>query len=382
MDLDDLPTPALVLDRGVLTANIARMNERMRRLGVPLRPHLKTAKSADVARLAVAGHPGGVTVSTLHEADYFLERGFADITYAVGITPARLDRAASLRRRGADLKIITDDIGVAGAIAAHGASFAVLIEIDTGGARGGVAPGGDELLEIARRLDGAPAVTLGGVLTHAGHSYDCRDEAAMAAVAEEERAGAVMAAERLRAMGLACPVVSVGSTPTATFARDLTGVTEARPGVYMFCDLFQAGIGVCAPGDIALGVLASVIGQRRSENLLLIDAGALALSKDRSTARLAEDCGFGLVRDAVTGLPHDGLPDDGLPDDALKVASVHQEHGIIGCRSPIPFDSFPVGARVRVLPNHACMTGAAHDAYHVIDGGTEIIARWPRCNGW
>ncbi len=377
MDLNDLPTPALVLDRGVLSANIARMNERMRRLGVPLRPHLKTAKSADVARLAVAGHPGGVTVSTLHEADYFLERGFADVTYAVGITPARLDGAAALRRRGADLKIITDDVGVAGAIAAHGASFAVLIEIDTGGARGGVAPGGPELLEIARRLDGAPAVTLGGVLTHAGHSYDCRDEAAMAAVAEEERAGAVMAAKRLRAAGLACPVVSVGSTPTARFARDLTGVTEARPGVYMFCDLFQAGIGVCERGDIALGVLASVIGQRRQENLLLIDAGALALSKDRSTAELAADSGFGLVCDAITGRPHGGLPHGGL-----KVASVHQEHGIIASDAPIPFESFPIGARVRVLPNHACMTGAAHETYNVIDGGTEIVARWPRCNRW
>ncbi len=377
MDLDDLPTPALVLDRAVLAANIERMNERMRRLGVPLRPHLKTAKSADVARLAVAGHPGGITVSTLHEADYFLERGLADITYAVGITPARLDGAAALRRRGADLKIITDDVGVAEAIAAHGASFAVLIEIDTGGSRGGVAPDGAELLEIARVLDGAPAVTLCGVLTHAGHSYDCRDVAAMAMVAEDERAGAVMAAERLRAAGHPCPVVSVGSTPTATFARDLTGVTEARPGVYMFCDLFQAGIGVCQTGDIALGVLASVIGQRRDENLLLIDAGALALSKDRSTARLATDCGFGLVCDAVTGLPHAGLA-----HGALKVASVHQEHGIVGCQSPIPFEDFPIGARVRVLPNHACMTGAAHDVYHMIDGGTEIIARWPRCNGW
>jgi D-serine deaminase-like pyridoxal phosphate-dependent protein len=167
-------------------------------------------------------------------------------------------------------------------------------------------------------------------------------------------------------------VVSVGSTPTATFARDLTGVSEARPGVYMLCDLFQAGIGVCQTGDIALSVLASVIGQRRADNLLLIDAGALALSKDRSTAQLAADCGFGLVCDAVTGLPHDGF----------KVASVHQEHGVIGCQSPIPFDAFPIGARVRVLPNHACMTGAAYDTYHVIEGGTEIIARWGRCNGW
>ncbi|GMQ90446.1 MAG: DSD1 family PLP-dependent enzyme [Gammaproteobacteria bacterium] len=372
MTLQDLSTPALVLDRRILGANTTVMTERMRRLGVRLRPHLKTAKSVEVARLALGGNFGGITVSTLREAAYFLEHGITDITYAVGIVPARLDAAASLCRQGADLKITTDNTDVARAIVSHGAQHMVLIEIDTGDKRGGVAPEADELLEIARILDEAPAVTLTGVLTHAGQSYDCRDGDAIAVVAEDERAGAVLAAERLRAVGLPCPVVSVGSTPTAMFARDLSGVTEMRPGVYMFCDLFQAGIGVCRIEDIAVSVLASVIGHRRADNILLIDAGALALSKDRSTAELRRDCGYGLLCDADTGEALSGL----------RVHAVNQEHGFVTSDQPVPFNALPIGAKVRVLPNHACMTAAAYDRYYVVDGGTEVVATWPRCNGW
>ena len=370
MDISDLSTPALILDRGILARNVEAMSGRARALGVGLRPHLKTAKSADVARLAL--NSGGITVSTLHEAYYFLDNGIADITYAVGMAPGKLNAAASLMDKGADLKIITDNAGAARAIAGHGGPFHVLIEIDTGDGRGGVQPQGPELLDIARIIDGAGAASVAGVLTHAGNSYGCRDAECMAAVAEEERAGAVASAERLRAAGLPCPIISVGSTPTACFARDLTGVTEMRPGVYMFSDLFQAGIGTCGIDDIALSVLASVIGHRTNDNALVLDAGALALSKDRSTEKLEDDCGFGLVCDAVTGRP--------MGD--LKVDRVHQEHGMVHSNAPLPFAALPVGALVRVLPNHACMTAAAYDAYHVIDGGPEVIDTWPRCNGW
>jgi D-serine deaminase-like pyridoxal phosphate-dependent protein len=372
MQLDDLPTPALILDRRVLAANTRAMTARMRRLGVQLRPHMKTAKSVDVARLALEGNVGGITVSTLQEVAYFFEHGIDDITYAVGIVPAKLDAVAALNARGADVKIITDNLDMARAIAAHDKPHKVLIEIDTGDKRGGVLPDAPELLAIARVLHDAPKVTLQGVLTHAGHSYDCRDPQAIAAVAEDERAGAVLAAERLRAAGLPCPVVSVGSTPTASFARDLSGVTEMRPGVYVFHDLFQAGIGVCKLEDIAVSVLASVIGQRRADNTLLIDAGALALSKDRSTAELPQDCGYGLVCDAQRRQPVAGL----------YVRTVNQEHGFVTADRPIAFERFPIGAKVRVLPNHSCITAAAYDAYHVVDGGNEVIASWPRCNGW
>ena len=183
MDLTDLSTPALILDRRILARNIDAMSGRAHALGVGLRPHLKTAKSADVARLALAGNSGGITVSTLNEAAYFLEHGIADITYAVGMAPGKLDGAAALMDKGADFKIITDNAGAARAIAGHGGPFHVLIEIDTGDGRGGVQPQGPELLDIARIIDGNGAASLAGVLTHADNSYGCRDEDCMIAVA-------------------------------------------------------------------------------------------------------------------------------------------------------------------------------------------------------
>jgi D-serine deaminase-like pyridoxal phosphate-dependent protein len=209
-------------------------------------------------------------------------------------------------------------------------------------------------------------------MTHAGQSYDARDPESMAKIAEGERAGAVAAATRLRAAGFACPIVSVGSTPTATHARDLAGATEIRPGVYMFGDLFQAGIGSCGVGDIAVSVLASVIGHRRKDNAVILDAGALALSKDRSTERLAGgDLGFGQVGDL-----------EGRTWPGVTVVGVSQEHGRVSAKVPLPFDRLPIGGKVRIWPNHACITAAGHDVYHVLDGGNEVVAAWDRCRGW
>ncbi len=377
MKLDDIRTPALVLDRARLDRNLAAMSARMRALGVDLRPHLKTAKSVEVARRATAGHSGAIAVSTIREAAAFARAGFTDMIYAVGIAPAKLADVAAIQATGAHLAVVTDSVAVARAIAAHPAGatapFRVLIEIDSGAGRAGLAPDDPALSAIAEILASAPGVELRGVLTHAGHAYHCRTTAEIEAVAEAERQAAVAAAQRLRDAGHDCPVVSVGSTPTAVFARRLEGVTEARPGVYMFYDLFQLGLGCCAVDDLALSVLASVIGHRPREGRLLIDAGALALSQDRSTAAQAEDQGYGRLAGLV----------DGRPLDALKVVAVNQEHGIVAAQNgPVPFDALPIGARVRVLPNHACMTAAAHDRYHVVAGDDSIVAIWPRCNGW
>ena len=376
MTLDDLLTPALVLDAARLHTNAQRMRERAEALGVALRPHMKTAKSAEVAEVALASakgkSTGGVTVATLREAEYFLDHGFRDVTYAVCIVPQKLGPVAALTAKGADLKILTDDTDVASAIAGDGRPFKVLIEIDCGEHRTGVAPDSPRLLDIAKVLVAGGNVTVAGVLTHAGHSYQCRTPAEMAKIAEDERAAAVAAAARLRHAGFACPTVSVGSTPTARFAKSLEGVTEMRPGVYLLGDLYQAGIGTCGVTDIAASVLASVIAHRRGENALLIDAGGLALSKDRATQALPDDQGYGLVCDMRTGTPIPGL----------KVTSVHQEHGHVTADTPLPFEKLPVGAKVRVLPNHVCMTAAAYDAFHVIDGGGRITATWDRCHGW
>lgn len=375
MQLRDMPTPCLLLDRDRLLRNLARMRGDCARLGVAFRPHMKTAKSIEVARLALGGVPGGIpggiTVSTLAEAEHFAAHGLRDMLYAVGIAPQKLDRIARLNDAGADIAVITDDPGAASAIAAHPRPPRTLIEVDTGEHRGGLAPGGPALLEVAWRL----GPCLAGVMTHGGHSYGAGSAEAVAAVAEEERAGVVEAATRLRDAGFPCPVVSLGSSPTLRHARHLAGVTEARPGVAMFGDLFQAGLGTHAMDDIALTVLATVIGRRPERHQLLLDAGALALSKDRSTAALGDhppgDCGFGLVVDEQG---------DATLGRAV-VAYAYQEHGIVACDPALPYPDLPVGARLRVLPNHACLTAAAYPAYHVLDAGRAAQV-WERVNYW
>jgi D-serine deaminase-like pyridoxal phosphate-dependent protein len=363
--LADLPTPCLVLDRDILHRNIETMAQCLAEHRVPLRPHMKTAKSIDVARLATAGQPGGITVSTLAEAEYFAGHGMTDILYAVGITPQKLDKVAKLNAAGAAVIVLTDDPDVAAAIASHPRPPRALIEIDTGEGRGGITPDDDLLLTVAARLGSS----LAGVMTHAGHSYAGRSIEAITGIAEAERAGVVRAAERLRAVGHAAPIVSMGSSPTVRHAGRLDGVTEVRAGVYMFGDLFQAEIGTHEPDSVALTVLTSVIGRRPGR--VLVDAGGLALSKDRSTADAPRDYGYGLVLD-VAGKRSFG--------DAI-VQRAYQEHGVLEADPAYPFD-FPVGARLRIAPNHTCMTAAAHDRYFVVAGTDEVVAIWPRVNGW
>ena len=377
MHLSEINTPALVLDKAVLERNCAAMAERMAGHGVRLRPHLKTSKSARVAEIATRGQFGGITVSTLAEARYFADRGFRDITYAVGIVPAKLDEVAALQRDGLRLTVITDNLQAARAVADRSASLdialPILIEVDTGGLRAGVAPNSDELIELGRFIDAVERLSLGGVLTHAGHSYHCRGVEEIRRVAEDERSGITTAAARLREAGLACETVSAGSTPTAVHAVSLDGVTEMRPGVYTFFDLDQVGIGSCAMEDIALSVMATVIGHNRRAGRVLIDAGALALSKDISAAEFMPDAGYGLVCHA----------DGAKLISGLHVSDVHQEHGLIATSAgDPPYDDLPVGTRLRILPNHACITAAAYREYAVLDGGATSVEVWDRINGW
>lgn len=375
--LATLPTPALVLDRAKMDRNLARLKGLMAGHGVTLRPHLKTAKSIDAARRIYPDAPGPITVSTLAEAEYFArEGGFTDITYAVGLDPAKAPRAVAMHAEGIDLKLTLDTVAQAealGAASAAGGSYpAAFIEIDCDGHRGGILPDDPLLIEVAQAMRQA-GVPLAGVLTHAGESYALNDPDALAEAAEQERAAAVTAAEALRNAGFECPIVSVGSTPTAHFARDLTGVTEMRAGVFMFFDLVMHGIGVCEVDDLAVSVLATVIGTKPEKGWILVDAGWMALSRDRGTSNQAVDQGYGMVCTV------DGTP---IPD--LIVDQASQEHGILALRkgSGAELPDLPIGTRLRILPNHACATGAQHAAYNVIAGGDEVVATWPRMRGW
>ena len=372
-----LETPCLVLDTMRMERNIAGLRQKVTDLGVTLRPHLKTSKSVEVAHLMMNSPRGPATVSTLQEAAQFAKAGVRDMIYAVGIAPAKLPRVLALREQGVDLAVVLDTLAQAEAVAAasRGARSPIpaFVEIDCDGHRSGVAPADREcLLGIAAALQ--HGAELRGVLTHAGGSYAARGSEALQQAAEEERLAVVTAAAVLREAGFDCPVVSVGSTPTAHAADDLKGVTEVRAGVYIFFDLVMAGIGTCTIDDIALSVLATVIGHQRDKGWILVDAGWMAMSQDRGTARQAIDQGYGVVCD-LAGNPY--------PD--LIVAKASQEHGIImvrpGSKRTLP--ELTIGERVRILPNHACATAAQHGSCNVIRGtSVKVEAQWERFGGW
>jgi D-serine deaminase-like pyridoxal phosphate-dependent protein len=368
---DRIDTPALLLDEPRMTRNIDRLAARAAALGVQLRPHIKTAKSEAVARRLLDGPMGAATVSTLAEAEALYAAGYRDILYAVGIAPQKLPRVQALRAQGCNLTVLLDSPGQAEALRACHPPVPALIEIDCDGHRGGLRPDDPLLVVLGRTLHAAGC--LAGVMTHAGESYGVSGPQAHAAFAEQERRAVVRAADILRAAGLPCPVVSVGSTPTAHAAQDLTGVTELRAGVYVFFDLVMAGIGVCRIDDIALSVLTTVIGHQQDKGWILVDAGWMALSRDRGTAAQEADQGYGLVCDAKGRV---------LPD--LIVSSANQEHGIIACRpgSGAKLPDLPIGTHLRILPNHACATAAQHSGYHVLSATGGTPAFWPRFGGW
>lgn len=374
--LATLDTPAAVVSRSRMARNIARMQARADALGVRLRPHVKTTKCAEVAAAQREAGATGITVSTLKEAEQFFAQGVGDILYAVGMAAHRLPQALALRRRGCALQILTDSVEGARAIVefgrAHAHAFEVLIEIDTDGHRSGVKPDDAALIPIGRLLhDGG--MRLAGVLTHAGSSYDLSEPAAIAALAEQERAGCVRAARRLRDAGLPCPVVSVGSTPTALAAASLAGVTELRAGVYVFFDLVMHNVGVCALDELALSVLTTVIGHQADKGWAIVDAGWMAMSRDRGTAKQARDFGYGQV-----------CAIDGTPLPGWRMTGANQEHGIVssdGAAAPDVVARFPIGTRLRILPNHACATGAQFPEYRVLDDDGTLRV-WPRFHGW
>ena len=378
MNIDDhaLETPCLIVEAGKVQANAMRLRLRYADSEVTLRPHMKTVKCIEAAALALPSPEGPATVSTLREAEVFGQQGVTDLLYAVGIAPQKLGRVCSLRDSGIDLKIITDNTAAAEAICAsarqHGGPLPTLIELDVDGHRSGIGPDDVEnLLAVGRILESEDC--LAGVMTHAGESYALADPNALADAAEQEWRRTVKAADTLRNAGFPCPIDSIGSTPTAFSATNYEGISEVRAGVYLFFDLCQAGIGVCNIDDIALSVLATVIGHQRRRHWTIVDAGWMALSSDRSTAGQAVDQYLGVVCDI-----------QGTPIDDLVVLRANQEHGIIavrpGSRRTMP--DFPVGTRLRILPNHACATAAQHDAYQVVENGVQIAAVWPRFGGW
>jgi D-serine deaminase-like pyridoxal phosphate-dependent protein len=373
MDLHNIKTPSLVLDVERVRRNAERMSERIKGLGAALRPHVKTHKCVEVARIQTTGEAGGITVSTLAEARAFAAHGFKDITYAVPIEPGKFEEALELSRLCERFALITDDVSVPPlldeAARRRGLTLDLFMKVDCGYHRCGVEPDQPEALEIPRRIDAAANLRFAGILTHAGHSYHARSHEELLSIARHERDLLTEFAAHLRADGVGVPTVSVGSTPTATHYEHLEGVDEARPGNYIFFDAFQATLGSCSFADCALTVLAAVVHRDRARRKIVIDAGAIALSKDRGPVELDLSCGYGRVLDlegAETG---------------LRVVSLSQEHGEVPVEDDRLLEALRVGTRVRVLANHSCLSAAQHTHYHVLEG-SRVVDRWEIQQGW
>jgi D-serine deaminase-like pyridoxal phosphate-dependent protein len=360
------------VDLDAVERNVETMARRMEALGVRLRPHVKTHKCAELGRLQ--SPDGRITVSTLAEARHFADHGFRDITWALPLDPQRLPEIAELTGRLDAFHLLLDDIRTLDALesyaATQGARFSVFLKVDCGYHRAGVDPQDPRALELVRRMASSGAVRFAGILTHAGHSYTCRTDDEVAAVAEEERRVMADFAAELRRLGLEAPEVSVGSTPTMTRVRSLEGVTEARPGNYVFFDLHQEAIGSCRRRDVALSVLTTVVGCYPERGQLVLNVGSLALSKDRGAIHVPGFDGYGELVEVGGGAI-----------EGLRLISLSQEHGQVRTASPELARRYPVGTRLRVLPNHSCLTAALFDRYHVVRG-ERVVEEWKPVRGW
>lgn len=369
--MENLKTPCLLLDAVRMKQNAERISEKVKHDNVRLRPHVKTHKCIEVARIQTAGHDGAITVSTLAEARAFSKHGFADITYAVPIEKGKFDEAIEILQSGVKLNLMTDDTETVrqldAAAGRAGVKFDVFVKIDCGYHRCGVEPHTTEAIEIPRQISNAANLNFAGILTHAGHSYHAHSKDEILEIARHERDSMVELAERLRGDGLEVPTVSIGSTPSISTVDHLDGIDEIRPGNYIFFDAFQATLGSCGFEDTALTVLAAVVHRDRTRRRIVVDAGAIALSKDRGAVGIDPSCGYGHVLDL-----------DGN-ETGMRVTSLSQEHGEIEAGEM--FERFAVGDRLRILANHSCLTAAQHSHYNVIEGD-RIVDRWEIHGGW
>jgi D-serine deaminase-like pyridoxal phosphate-dependent protein len=346
LTVDDLPTPAVVVDLDVLEGNIARMAARARETGVKLRPHAKTHKVPEIARLQLDAGAAGISVAKTSEAEVFVEAGFDDVFVAypvVGSDKARRLLALADRAR---LAVGVDSAAGARILAApfHAAGrvLDVMLKVDVGFHRVGVAP--SDAAAVARAIAGVPGLRLRGVFTHAGHAYGAAGREAVDEVAAGE-GGALAGVAAALARDHGPLEVSVGSTPTARRAMGVGGVTECRPGNYVYHDASQVSLGTCALGDCALTVVATVVSVPAPGRAVL-DAGSKTLSSDPLRPQPG---GHGWILGTRS-----------------RIARLSEEHGVVDVAGG---DGFAVGQRVRVLPNHACVVSNLHDVVYGARGG-------------
>jgi D-serine deaminase-like pyridoxal phosphate-dependent protein len=353
--LDDLVTPALIVDRGRLVANISEMAARARALGVALRPHAKTHKSPAVAALQREHGAIGLTVATVTEAEGFADAGVDDLLLtAPPVGDWRLERLLALARR-VRIRVAVDSVEVVGALdracARHGVEIGYVWEVDCGVGRFGTPPGAASAGAVAQAIDVAAHASFDGLLTFGGHAYGATSPDEIAAAARDEHDAIGQSVSALADRGIEAAVRSVGSTPTSHAMRSAEGITEIRPGNYVFYDATQVALGVVGLERCALSVLATVTSRPAR---LILDSGSKALAAERLSTLTP---GFGRIES------HPGL----------RVNRLYEEQAIVHSDEPC---EIPVGARLRVVPNHACAAANLHSQMLVVDQDA-VVDVWP-----
>ena len=364
--LNEIETPAVVVDRERLLANLARVRDLATVHGVRLRPHVKTHKCLEIARLQLAQGAIGVTASKVDEALVFIENGVQSVTVAYPLVDARKVRRllTVAARHGTDLRVTIDSrLGVeilSQSANELGASVGVFLEVDVGLHRCGIDEHAPQLLKLAQLIRSSGALRFRGLLSHAGQAYAARDRAAVQAVAADECAILQRVRRTLENAGIEVAEVSVGSTPTVLASSHYDGITEIRPGNYVFMDRTPVRLGLAPLEQVALTVLTTVVS--RNDEYLITDAGSKVLSSDLGAHGSAGAGGFGLA------FPID---DARMESSGLNVAKLSEEHGFVQRGTA----DVAIGGKLRIVPNHACPVVNLADELVVVSDN-QLIDRW------
>jgi len=366
MLLSDLPTPQVLIDRTRLIANIDRAQQLASSAGVRLRPHAKTHKSPVVARWQIDRGAVGVCCAKVGEAEVFAAAGIDDIRLPYPVNPANAPRVLALMDR-ASISIIVDHLAVARgwseAMQRAGRTLDVLIKVDVGFHRCGIDPEAAGALDFIRTIASLPGLRLRGLLSHAGHGYTAVSEDELCAVAAREAETLTTLRDRAKASGVDLEELSVGATPTLRFSARQRGLTELRPGNYVYFDRTQVALGAATLDDCALTVIATVVSKHAGR--IILDCGSKTLTSDQARGILPAG-GYGAVLAGDGGSPR-------RTDDALTIERLSEEHATVRVDGRTRLEP---GDRVHVVPNHACTVSNLVDAVRLVDGD-EVIETLP-----
>lgn len=349
-----LPTPQVLIDNRRVQRNIARMQHAASERGISLRPHAKTHKIPQIAQLQIQRGAVGICCAKVGEAEVFVDAGVRDIRLPYPVHPVNAARILALMAR-ARISLIVDDLEVARAwsdvMVDARQVLDLLVKVDVGFHRCGIEPGSRAAEDAVRTIADLPGIRLLGLLSHAGHAYSAGSERELSEIARRERDLLVDLAARA---SLESPEISVGATPTARFSVELDGITELRPGNYVYFDRTQTGLGAADVSDCALTVLARVV-SRPAENRIILDCGSKTLSSDAARG-FKPAGGYGAI---FTDLESDEIDDD------LVVERLSEEHAIVRTNRR---SALGTGDLVRVLPNHSCVVSNLVEAVQLVDG--------------